>query len=99
MNAQNPAVKSIINECDIHGCIIDGGFGVNVISEATTCSVLTVGPNLTTRFLSQWPHIHDLGYGSPVGCPRSLLIATWMSLVTHREHQATLAAKHDLIPM
>ena len=35
MDSQNPAVKIIIKGRDIHGCIIDGGSGVNVISEAT----------------------------------------------------------------
>ena len=35
MDSQNPAVKIIIKGCDLHGCIIDGGSGVNVISEAT----------------------------------------------------------------
>ena len=35
MDSQNPAVKIIIKGRDIHGCIIDGGSDINVISEAT----------------------------------------------------------------
>ena len=35
MDSQNPVVKFVIKGRDIHGCIIDGGSGVNVISEAT----------------------------------------------------------------
>ena len=35
MDSQNPAVRIIIKGQDLHGCIIDGGSGVNVISEAT----------------------------------------------------------------
>ena len=35
MDSQNPSVKIIIKGRDLHGCIIDGGSGVNVISEAT----------------------------------------------------------------
>ena len=35
MYSQNPAVKIIIKGRNLHGCIIDGGSGVNVISEAT----------------------------------------------------------------
>ena len=36
MDSQNPAVKIMIKGRDLHGCIIDRGSGVNVISE-TTC--------------------------------------------------------------
>ena len=35
MDAQNPGVKLIIKGCDLHRCILDGGFRVNVISKAT----------------------------------------------------------------
>ena len=35
MDSQNPAVKIIIKGRNLHGCIIDGGSGVNVISEVT----------------------------------------------------------------
>ena len=35
MDSQNPAVKIMIKGRDLHGCIIDGGSVVNVISEAT----------------------------------------------------------------
>ena len=44
MDSKNPAVKIMIKGRDLHGCIIDGGSGVNVISEAT-CHKL---------FLDQW---------------------------------------------
>ena len=36
MDSQNPAMHIIIKGQELHGCIIDGGSGVNVISE-TTC--------------------------------------------------------------
>ena len=36
MDSQNPIVKIIIKGRDLHGCIIDGGSDVNVISD-TTC--------------------------------------------------------------
>ena len=36
MDSQNPSVKIIIKGRDLHGCIIDGGSGVNIIIE-TTC--------------------------------------------------------------
>ena len=39
MDSHNPAVKIIIKGHDLHGCIIDGGSGVNAISE-TTCQNL-----------------------------------------------------------
>ena len=42
MDSQNLVVKIIIKGRDLHGCIIDGGSGVPVISEAT-CDNL--GPN------------------------------------------------------
>ena len=35
MDSQNPSVKIIIKGRDLHGCIIDGGSGFNIISEAT----------------------------------------------------------------
>ena len=35
MDSQNLAVKIMIKGRDLHGCIIDGGFGKNVISKAT----------------------------------------------------------------
>ena len=35
MDSQNPTVKIMIKGRDLQGCIIDGGSGVNVISEAT----------------------------------------------------------------
>ena len=35
MDSQNLAVKIMIKGQDLHGCIIDDGSGVNVISEAT----------------------------------------------------------------
>ena len=35
MDSQNPVVKLFIKGHDVHGCIINGGSGINVISEAT----------------------------------------------------------------
>ena len=35
MDSQNPVVKIAIKGREVHGCIIDGGLGVNVISEVT----------------------------------------------------------------
>ena len=35
MDSQNPSVKIIYRGRNLHGCIIDGGSGVDVISEAT----------------------------------------------------------------
>ena len=35
MDSQNLTVKLVIKGRDVHGCIIDSGSGVNVISEAT----------------------------------------------------------------
>ena len=35
MDSQNPAMKIMIKGQNLHGCIIDGGSGVNIISEAT----------------------------------------------------------------
>ena len=35
MDSQNLVVKVMIKGQDLHGCIIDNGSGVNVISEAT----------------------------------------------------------------
>ena len=35
MDSWNPTVKIMIKGRDLHGCIIDGSSGVNVINEAT----------------------------------------------------------------
>ena len=35
MDSQNPTVKIVIKGHKVHGCIIDGGSGVHVISEVT----------------------------------------------------------------
>ena len=41
MDSQNPVVQILIRGHQVSGCIIDGGSGVNVISEAT-CSRLDI---------------------------------------------------------
>ena len=41
MDSQNPSVQILIYRQQVSGCIIDGGFGVNVISEAI-CSKLGI---------------------------------------------------------
>ena len=38
---QNPATKILVQGTEISGCIVDSGFGVNVISKAT-CSCLGI---------------------------------------------------------
>ena len=48
MDSQNQAVKIMIKGRDLHGCIIDGGSGVNVITEATCHNLLTLGGHMFT---------------------------------------------------
>ena len=64
MDSQNSAVKIMIKGHDLHGCIIDGGSGVNVINKATYHNL---GLNqwepypFWLRFHAKRPHVHPIG--------------------------------------
>ena len=68
MDSQNPAVKIIIKGQDLHGCIIDGGSGVNVISEAT-CHNLGLNQWEPCPF---WLRMADTRSVRPIGLIRHL---------------------------
>mgnify|MGYP000335418363 CR=1 FL=1 len=68
MDSQNPVVKIIIKGCDLHGCIIDGGSGVNVISEAT-CQDLGLTQWEPCPF---WLRMADTQSVHPIGLIRHL---------------------------
>ena len=68
MDSQNPAVKIIIKGCDLHSCIIDGGSGVNVISEAT-CQNLGLTQWEPCPF---WLRMADTRSVRPIGLIRHL---------------------------
>ena len=63
MDSQNPTVKIVIKGHKVHGCIIDGGSGVNVISEAT-CHDLGLTQWESCPF---WLHMADTRSVRPIG--------------------------------
>ena len=68
MDSQNPAVRIIIKGQELHGCIIDGGSGVNVISE-TTCHNLGLYQWEPCPF---WLRMADTRSVRPIGLIRHL---------------------------
>ena len=63
MDSQTPAVRIIIKGQDLHGCIIDGGSDVNVISE-TTCHNLCLNQWEPCPF---WLRMADTRSTRPIG--------------------------------
>ena len=68
MDSQNPVVKIMIKGRDLHGCIIDGGSDVNVISEVT-CHNLGLNQWETGPF---WLRMADTRLVRPIGLIRHL---------------------------
>ena len=68
MDSQNPAVKIMIKGQDLHGCIMDDGSGVNVISEAT-CHNLSLNRWEPCPF---WLWMADTRSVHPIGLIRHL---------------------------
>ena len=68
IDSQNPAVKLFIKGREVHRCIIDGGSGVNVISEAT-CHDLGITQWEACLF---WLHMVDMRSVRPIGLIRNL---------------------------
>ena len=68
MDSQNPSVQLLILGQQISGCIIDGGSGVNVISE-DTCSKLGITEWEPCPF---WLRMADTRSIRPIGLIRNL---------------------------
>ena len=68
MDSQNPAVQLLIRGHEVLGCIIDGGSGVNVISEAT-CTKICITQWEPCPF---WLWMTDTWSVCPIGLIRNL---------------------------
>ena len=68
VDSQNPVVKIIMKGRDLHGCIIDGGSGVNVINKAT-CQDLGLTQWEPCPF---WLRMADTQSVHPIGLIRHL---------------------------
>ena len=64
----NPTIKMVIQGQEVDGCIVDGGFGVNVIS-MTTCERLGISNWEVCPF---WLHMGDTRSVRPLGLIRKL---------------------------
>ena len=107
MDSQNPAVQLTIHGREVPTCIIDGGSGVNVISEATrrfgqqlvgSMSLLVRMAN--TRSVRPIGLICNLEFilgGLIPLCPNRLPTPAWMTVAANNQHQAALVAQQDFI--
>ena len=68
MDSQNPTVKLVTQGHDIHGCIVNGGSGVNIISVAT-CHDLNITQWEPCLF---WIRMADTRSVRPIGLIRHL---------------------------